>query len=238
MSCRVDWRRLPVYICILGWGLEVQRWGVPPAAGQQLALLTSPACCPRLHRLDRNTTFIALGGGVIGDMTGFAAAAYQRGVHFIQVPTTVMSQASRGHVLWGRLLCTACCGAACCGTARGCLLWDCLQWDCLQWGCLQWGGMLVGLPAVGQARALQRVLGPADVLLAHPRWTDSSVGDKTGVSPPLSWDVVASSGIDFLNCQLAWPCAGRLVCGRQDRREPPAGQEHDWRVLPAALRAD
>ncbi|PSC70608.1 3-dehydroquinate synthase [Micractinium conductrix] len=43
-------------------------------------------------RLDRNTTFIALGGGVVGDMTGFAAAAYQRGVHFIQVPTTVMSQ--------------------------------------------------------------------------------------------------------------------------------------------------
>jgi 3-dehydroquinate synthase len=43
-------------------------------------------------RLDRNATFLALGGGVIGDMTGFAAAAYQRGVHFIQVPTTVMSQ--------------------------------------------------------------------------------------------------------------------------------------------------
>ncbi|KAK9908689.1 hypothetical protein WJX75_001464 [Coccomyxa subellipsoidea] len=42
-------------------------------------------------RLDRNTTFLALGGGVIGDMTGFAAAAYQRGVHFIQVPTTVMA---------------------------------------------------------------------------------------------------------------------------------------------------
>ena len=36
-------------------------------------------------RLDRNSTFIALGGGVIGDMCGFAAAAYQRGVHFIQV---------------------------------------------------------------------------------------------------------------------------------------------------------
>jgi 3-dehydroquinate synthase len=43
-------------------------------------------------RLDRNTTFVALGGGVVGDMTGFAAAAYQRGVHFVQVPTTVMSQ--------------------------------------------------------------------------------------------------------------------------------------------------
>jgi hypothetical protein len=36
-------------------------------------------------RLDRGTTFLALGGGVIGDMTGFAAAAYQRGVHFVQV---------------------------------------------------------------------------------------------------------------------------------------------------------
>ena len=34
---------------------------------------------------------VALGGGVIGDMCGFAAAAYQRGCHFIQVPTTVMS---------------------------------------------------------------------------------------------------------------------------------------------------
>ncbi len=43
-------------------------------------------------RLDRGTTFLALGGGVIGDMTGFAAACYQRGVHFVQVPTTVMSQ--------------------------------------------------------------------------------------------------------------------------------------------------
>ena len=37
-------------------------------------------------RLDRNCTFVALGGGVIGDMCDFAAASYQRGVHFIQVP--------------------------------------------------------------------------------------------------------------------------------------------------------
>jgi 3-dehydroquinate synthetase len=36
-------------------------------------------------RLDRGVTFLALGGGVIGDMTGFAAACYQRGVHFVQV---------------------------------------------------------------------------------------------------------------------------------------------------------
>lgn len=36
-------------------------------------------------RLDRKTTFVALGGGVIGDMVGFAAAIYQRGVKFVQV---------------------------------------------------------------------------------------------------------------------------------------------------------
>lgn len=40
----------------------------------------------------RDTTLIALGGGVVGDMTGFAAASYQRGVDFIQVPTTLLSQ--------------------------------------------------------------------------------------------------------------------------------------------------
>lgn len=43
-------------------------------------------------RHNRKTTLIALGGGVVGDMTGFAAAAYQRGVDFIQVPTTLLSQ--------------------------------------------------------------------------------------------------------------------------------------------------
>lgn len=43
-------------------------------------------------RHNRTTTLIALGGGVIGDMTGFAASCYQRGVDFIQVPTTLLSQ--------------------------------------------------------------------------------------------------------------------------------------------------
>ena len=41
---------------------------------------------------DRKTTLIALGGGVVGDMTGFAAASYQRGVPFIQIPTTLLAQ--------------------------------------------------------------------------------------------------------------------------------------------------
>ena len=41
---------------------------------------------------NRDTTVIALGGGVVGDMTGFAAACYMRGVAFIQVPTTLLAQ--------------------------------------------------------------------------------------------------------------------------------------------------
>jgi 3-dehydroquinate synthase len=44
------------------------------------------------NRAARDTTLIALGGGVIGDMGGFAAACYQRGIPFIQVPTTLLSQ--------------------------------------------------------------------------------------------------------------------------------------------------
>lgn len=42
-------------------------------------------------RCDRKTTLIALGGGVVGDVSGFAAASYQRGINFIQVPTTLLS---------------------------------------------------------------------------------------------------------------------------------------------------
>ncbi|MFA7241699.1 MAG: 3-dehydroquinate synthase [Sulfuricellaceae bacterium] len=44
------------------------------------------------HRCERKTTLIALGGGVIGDLTGFAAATYLRGVPFIQIPTTLLAQ--------------------------------------------------------------------------------------------------------------------------------------------------
>lgn len=44
------------------------------------------------RRHSRKTTLVALGGGVVGDMTGFAAASYQRGVEFIQIPTTLLSQ--------------------------------------------------------------------------------------------------------------------------------------------------
>jgi len=44
------------------------------------------------NKADREITLIALGGGVIGDITGFAAATYMRGVSFIQIPTTLLSQ--------------------------------------------------------------------------------------------------------------------------------------------------
>ena len=44
------------------------------------------------NRCERKTPLIALGGGVIGDLTGFAAATYQRGVPFIQIPTTLLAQ--------------------------------------------------------------------------------------------------------------------------------------------------
>ncbi len=45
------------------------------------------------QKLDRNSTLIALGGGVVGDITGFAAATFLRGINFIQVPTSLLAQA-------------------------------------------------------------------------------------------------------------------------------------------------
>ncbi|MCG8383818.1 MAG: 3-dehydroquinate synthase [Gammaproteobacteria bacterium] len=67
---------------------------VLPAGEQHKNLTTLTTIFDRLleRRFDRHTTLIALGGGVVGDMTGFAAACYQRGVDFIQIPTTLLSQ--------------------------------------------------------------------------------------------------------------------------------------------------
>jgi 3-dehydroquinate synthase len=55
------------------------------ALNQIFDLLLGKAC-------DRRTVLVALGGGVVGDMTGFAAACYMRGVSFVQVPTTLLAQ--------------------------------------------------------------------------------------------------------------------------------------------------
>ena len=52
------------------------------------------ACYDRLaaHRLERNSFVVALGGGVVGDLAGFTAATYLRGIHFVQAPTTLLAQ--------------------------------------------------------------------------------------------------------------------------------------------------
>lgn len=56
-----------------------------PALNQVFTKLLESAC-------DRKTVLYALGGGVVGDMTGFAAACYMRGVPFVQIPTTLLAQ--------------------------------------------------------------------------------------------------------------------------------------------------
>jgi 3-dehydroquinate synthase len=74
-------------------GFQVERVILPD--GEQyknLDVLNSIYTALLEKKFDRTCTLIALGGGVIGDMTGFAAASYQRGVDFIQVPTTLLSQ--------------------------------------------------------------------------------------------------------------------------------------------------
>lgn len=59
---------------------------------KQLDTITQIYNCLLENKHNRTTTLIALGGGVVGDMTGFAAATYQRGVNFIQIPTTLLAQ--------------------------------------------------------------------------------------------------------------------------------------------------
>jgi 3-dehydroquinate synthase len=73
-------------------GFEVYIHLIP--AGEQhknLASIETIYNIALAHNLERSSTFIALGGGVIGDMTGFAAATWLRGVNFVQVPTTLLA---------------------------------------------------------------------------------------------------------------------------------------------------
>jgi shikimate kinase/3-dehydroquinate synthase len=67
---------------VLPDGEEEKNWG---SVMRIFDVLLSEKC-------DRKTMLIALGGGVIGDMTGFAAATYMRGVPFVQIPTTLLAQ--------------------------------------------------------------------------------------------------------------------------------------------------
>ncbi len=71
-----------VHLVVLPDGEEFKTW-------QTLQLIFDALLA---HAADRKTVLFALGGGVVGDMTGFAAASYMRGVPFVQVPTTLLAQ--------------------------------------------------------------------------------------------------------------------------------------------------
>jgi 3-dehydroquinate synthase len=88
----------PLYLDAFGGGLEKVGVGVTPIvlpdgeAHKNAATLDTIYDRLLAERCDRTTTIVALGGGVIGDLAGYAAATYQRGVPFIQVPTTLLAQ--------------------------------------------------------------------------------------------------------------------------------------------------
>lgn len=65
-----------------------------PAGEEQKSLATFTSLCSRVaaHRFDRKDAIIALGGGVSGDMAGFVAASYMRGIPFVQIPTSLLAQ--------------------------------------------------------------------------------------------------------------------------------------------------
>jgi 3-dehydroquinate synthase len=86
----------PLYLETLHRGLAGKRTGrVVLADGEQhktLATLSQVLDAMVAQRLNRDGCVVALGGGVVGDIAGFAAACYQRGIDFVQVPTTLLAQ--------------------------------------------------------------------------------------------------------------------------------------------------
>ncbi len=88
----------PLYLDILTQALQAQGVEVVPIvipdgeAYKEWKTLNTLFDALLTHRCERKTTVIALGGGVVGDLAGFAAATYLRGVPFIQIPTTLLAQ--------------------------------------------------------------------------------------------------------------------------------------------------
>jgi 3-dehydroquinate synthase len=86
----------PLYLARLRAGLPDRRVAecILPDGEQHKTLQTLAIVFDALieHRFNRDATVLALGGGVIGDIAGFAAACYQRGVAFAQIPTTLLAQ--------------------------------------------------------------------------------------------------------------------------------------------------
>jgi 3-dehydroquinate synthase len=86
----------PLYLAALRRGLEGKRVAaiaLPDGeAFKTLGTLSQVLDAMVAQRLNRDACVVALGGGVVGDIAGFAAACYQRGVDFVQVPTTLLAQ--------------------------------------------------------------------------------------------------------------------------------------------------
>ncbi len=83
----------PAYNSLLRAGFEPSLI-VVPAGETAKSLKVVQSCYDRLaaHRLERKSFLVALGGGVVGDLAGFVAATYLRGIPFVQVPTTLLAQ--------------------------------------------------------------------------------------------------------------------------------------------------
>ena len=82
----------PAYNSLLRAGFDPSLV-IVPAGETAKSLKTVQSCYDRLasHRLERKSFIVALGGGVVGDLAGFVAATYLRGVSFVQVPTTLLA---------------------------------------------------------------------------------------------------------------------------------------------------
>lgn len=74
-------------------GLKAEAFLMPATERAAKTMSAAESACRKLVKagFDRKTTLVALGGGVIGDAAGFVAAIYQRGVPYVQIPTTVLS---------------------------------------------------------------------------------------------------------------------------------------------------
>jgi 3-dehydroquinate synthase len=83
----------PVQTALAGAGIAAAATRVPPGEGSKsFATLERLLSALLDARVERRTTLVALGGGVVGDLAGFAAAVVLRGVPFIQIPTTLLAQ--------------------------------------------------------------------------------------------------------------------------------------------------
>ncbi len=79
--------------CLKKNGFNVRIVSLTPGEDQktlETASLLYDACFD--HKLDRNSLIVALGGGVVGDISGFVAATFMRGIPFVQIPTTLLAQ--------------------------------------------------------------------------------------------------------------------------------------------------